>query len=66
VRWRDAEDIALALIERHPDVDPLSVRFTDLHRWVIELPGFADDPKASTEAALEAIQMRWYEEYRDR
>jgi FeS assembly protein IscX len=64
--WSDAEDIALALLERHPDVDPLTVRFTDLHRWVIELPGFSGDPKASNEGLLEAIQMRWHEEYRDR
>ena len=64
--WRDAEDIALALMEHHADVDPLTVRFTDLHAWVVALPGFADDPKASTEGLLEAIQMKWYEEYRDR
>ena len=64
--WRDAEDIALALIEQHPDTDPLTVRFTDLHKWVVELPGFSDDPKGSSESILEAIQMKWYEEYRDR
>lgn len=59
--WDDAEDIAEQLIERHPDVDPLSVRFTDLHRWISELPDFADDPKASTEGKLERIQMLWVE-----
>jgi len=64
--WKDAEDIALELRERHPDVDPLTVRFTELHRWVVELPGFADDPKASNEGILEAIQMKWHEEYQDR
>jgi FeS assembly protein IscX len=64
--WKDAEEIALALMERYPDVDPLTVRFTDLHRWVVELPGFSDDPKASNEAILEAIQMKWHEEYQDR
>lgn len=64
--WRDAEDIALALLERHPEVDPVTVRFTDLHRWVVALPGFDDDPKASSEGILEAIQMRWLDEYRDR
>jgi len=64
--WKDAEDIALALLDAHPDMDPLSVRFTDLHRWVLELPGFADDPKASNEGILEKIQMAWLEEYRDR
>jgi FeS assembly protein IscX len=64
--WKDAEDIALALSERFPDTDPLSVRFTDLHRWVTELPEFADDPKASNEGILERIQMAWLEEYRNR
>ena len=57
--WDDAEDIAEALVEAHPDVDPIAVRFTDLHRWVCELPGFADDPKASSEGKLERIQMAW-------
>jgi FeS assembly protein IscX len=64
--WRDSEDIAIALNERHPDLDPLTVRFTDLHRWVTELPGFADDPKGSNEKILERIQMAWLEEYRNR
>ena len=64
--WKDAEDIALALMDAHPDVDPLTVRFTDLHRWVVALPAFKDDAKASNEGILEAIQMKWYEEYRDR
>jgi FeS assembly protein IscX len=64
ITWQDTEDIALALVERFPDTDPLTVRFTDLHRWVTELPGFADDPKGSTEGKLEAIQMAWLEEYR--
>jgi FeS assembly protein IscX len=66
LRWSDAEDIAIALFERHPDVDPLGIRFTDLHRWVVELEEFGDDPKASNEGLLEAIQMRWVEEVRDR
>jgi FeS assembly protein IscX len=64
--WSDAADIALALVERYPEVDPLTVRFTDLHRWVVELPGFTGDPKASNEGLLEAIQMRWHEEFQDR
>lgn len=64
--WRDAEDIAIALTERYPDIDPLTVRFTDLHRWVVELPGFSDDPKASNESTLEKIQMAWLEEHRNR
>jgi FeS assembly protein IscX len=66
VDWKDSEDIALALMEAHPEVDPLSVRFTDLHRWVVALPGFAGDAKASNEGLLEAIQMKWLEEFRDR
>jgi FeS assembly protein IscX len=66
VTWRDAEDIGIALAQRFPDLDPLTVRFTDLQRWVTELPGFADDPKASSEKILEAIQMAWLDEYRDR
>jgi FeS assembly protein IscX len=64
--WRDAEDIGIALSERYPDTDPLTVRFTDLHRWVTELPDFSDDPKASNESTLEKIQMAWLEEYRNR
>lgn len=63
--WRDAEDIAFELHERMPGVDPLGVRFTDLHRWVCELPDFEDDPKASSEGLLEAIQMAWLEEWRE-
>ena len=61
LRWEDAEDIAEALLESHPDVDPLSVRFTDLHRWVTELPTFQDDLQASSEGKLERIQMAWVE-----
>ena len=60
--WDDFEDIAEALVEAHPDVDPIGVRFTDLHRWVCALPGFTDDPKASTEGKLERIQMAWVEQ----
>jgi FeS assembly protein IscX len=64
--WRDAEDIGIALSEKFPAVDPLTVRFTDLHRWVTELEDFGDDPKVSTESALEKIQMAWLDEYRNR
>ena len=60
--WQDVEDIAIALHERFPDVDPLSVRFTDLHKWVRELPGFEGDPNKSNEKILEAIQMAWLDE----
>ncbi len=65
LRWTDSEDIALVLLEKFPEIDPLSVRFTDLHRWVCELPEFGDDPKTSNEAKLEAIQMAWLEERQD-
>jgi FeS assembly protein IscX len=64
--WDDAEDIALALAARFPDQNPLEVRFTDLHRWVVHLEGFAGAPKSSTEGELEAIQMAWWEEWQER
>ena len=63
--WRDAEEIAIQLVEKFPETDPLTVRFADLHKWVTELSDFSDDPKASTESALESIQMAWHEEYKD-
>ena len=66
MKWTDSREIAIALADAHPDVNPLQVRFTDLHRWVTELPDFGDDPQASNEAKLEAIQMAWLEEYQDR
>jgi FeS assembly protein IscX len=63
--WDQIDDIAYELYELQPDVDPLTVRFTDLHKWITELPDFADDPAKSTEGKLEAIQMAWLEEYKD-
>lgn len=63
--WLDSEDIGILLHEKMPDLDPLTVRFTDLHDWVVGLPDFGDDPKASNEAKLEAIQMAWLEEYQE-
>lgn len=63
MKWTDSEAIGLALHEKFPDVDPLTLRFTDLRERVIALDGFDDDPKASNEPKLEAIQMAWYEEY---
>ncbi len=60
--WTNIEDIAIALQEGHPDVDPLTVRFTDLHRWVTELEDFDDDPARSNEKILEAIQAAWIDE----
>ncbi len=64
--WTDAEDIGILLSETHPQLDPLAVRFTDLHKYVIALPGFGDDPAQSNEAKLEAIQMAWHAEVLDR
>ncbi len=63
--WTDAEDIGITLQEMYPDLDPLAVRFTTLHKYVTELPNFRDDPAKSTESKLEAIQMAWYEEYQE-
>lgn len=63
--WTDSEELGILLHERFPDLDPLTVRFTDLHKWVVELPGFSDDAKASNERKLEAIQMAWHDEYKD-
>jgi FeS assembly protein IscX len=65
VKWNDVREIAIALAERHAGVAPLSVRFTDLHRWVRELPGFDDAPDRSSEKILEAIQMAWLDEVSD-
>lgn len=63
--WQDTQDIAIALVEAHPGVDPLTVRFTDMHKWITELADFKDDPKKSNEKLLEAIQMAWHEEFQD-
>ncbi len=63
--WEDAEEIGLQLAGKFPGQDPLKVRFTDLRKWVTELEGFDDDPHASSEGALEAIQMAWYEEWQE-
>lgn len=62
MKWTDTLDIAIALVEAHPEVDPTQVRFTDLHRWVLALEGFSDDPNKSGEKILEAIQMAWIDE----
>ena len=60
--WSDVHEIGYRLYEARPETDPLTVRFTDLHRWVTELAGFEDDPKSSNEKILEAIQMAWLDE----
>ncbi len=63
--WDQFENIGIALFEKFPDVDPTSIRYTDLHKWITELEEFDDDPMKSNEAKLEAIQMAWLEEYKD-
>jgi len=65
LNWDDAEDLGIALNEKFPALDPLTVRFTDLHKMVLELDGFTGSPAASNEAKLEAIQMAWHEEFQD-
>ena len=62
LRWTDIYDIAIALEDAHPEVDIVNLRFTDLWKWVQELPEFQDDPTKSNEKILEAIQMAWIEE----
>jgi FeS assembly protein IscX len=64
--WDSTEDIAIALTDKFPNVDPYTVRFTDMHKWITELPGFAGDPVKSNEGKLEAIQTAWHEEWADR
>ena len=62
MKWTDTTEIAIELAEAHPEIDPKTIRFTDLHRWVMELPDFDDDPNHSGEKILEAIQMAWIDE----
>ncbi|MSP19318.1 MAG: Fe-S assembly protein IscX [Bdellovibrionales bacterium] len=62
MKWTDVREIAILLYETYPDIDPLTLRFTDLHKKVTELSGFNDDPKRSNEKILEAIQMLWLDE----
>jgi FeS assembly protein IscX len=65
LKWTDTNEIAMALFDTHPEVDPLSIRFTDLHKWVLDLDDFSDDPEHSSEKILEAIQMAWLDEAQD-
>ena len=62
MKWTDTLNIAIALTDAHPDIDPMSIRFTDLHAWVMALPGFDDSPDRSGEKILEAIQQAWIDE----
>lgn len=62
LKWTDSLEIAIALAEKMPDMNPQYIRFTDLHQWIVELDEFDDDPDSSNEKILEAIQMAWIEE----
>ncbi|MDP5292746.1 Fe-S cluster assembly protein IscX [Oceanimonas sp. CHS3-5] len=62
LKWTDSLDIALALMEQHPEVDPKTVRFTDLHQWICELDEFDDEPEHSNERILEAVILAWMDE----
>ncbi|WKE64665.1 Fe-S cluster assembly protein IscX [Gallaecimonas kandeliae] len=62
-KWTDTQAIAEALYDRDPELDPRTVRFTDLHQWICELDAFDDDPKGSNERILEAIFLAWLEEF---
>jgi FeS assembly protein IscX len=65
IDWKDSEEIGILLQEKYPEIEPFSVRFTDLHAYVVGLPGFTGDPQKSTEPILEAIQLKWNEEWED-
>lgn len=62
LKWADVQEIAIELAEGRPDVDPRYVNFVELHRWVVQLPDFSDDPQRGGEKVLEAIQAAWIEE----
>ncbi|HEU4852735.1 MAG TPA: Fe-S cluster assembly protein IscX [Telluria sp.] len=64
MKWSDISQIAEALYDKYPDVDPATVRFVDLHNWIVELDGFDDDHKRGGERVLEAVQMAWIDEAR--
>ena len=65
INWNDIEEIGIQLQEKYPDIEPYTVRFTDLHKYITTLEGFAGDPAKSNEGLLEAIQTAWNEEYED-
>ena len=62
LKWTDTFEIAIALEEKFPEIDNINLRFTDLHKWILDLDGFQDDPNNSNEKILESIQMAWIEE----
>ncbi|TCJ98463.1 FeS assembly protein IscX [Volucribacter psittacicida] len=63
MKWTDSQEIAWALYDRYPDLDPKTVRFTDMHQWICQLEEFDDEPEKSNEAILEAILLKWLEEF---
>lgn len=63
MKWTDSLQIAEALLDTHPDIDPSTLRFTDLMAWVMALNGFKDAPEHCGEKILEAIQLAWIDEY---
>ena len=65
LKWTNAREIAEELYDERPETHPLSIRFTDLHQWIVDLDDFDDNPDNSTEGHLEAIQMLWYEEWKE-
>ncbi len=62
LKWIDSRELAIELSERHPDIDPVTLRFTDLREWILALEDFDDDPEHCSERVLEAVQMYWIEE----
>ncbi|WP_241302619.1 Fe-S cluster assembly protein IscX [Burkholderia stabilis] len=62
MKWTDSREIAIALADKYPDIDPQRINFVDLRQWVLELDGFSDDPQHSGEKILEAIQGHWIDE----
>ncbi len=62
MKWTDVRDIAIALSEKHADIDPKTIRFVDLHNLVVDLDGFDDDHHRGGEKVLEAIQAAWIDE----
>lgn len=63
MKWTDSREIAIELCERFPDMDPKTVRFTDLHQWILEIDGFEDEPNKSNEKILEAVILCWLDEW---
>jgi FeS assembly protein IscX len=62
MKWTDSLDVAIALLETHPEVDPMKINFVDLMKWVLALPGFEEDERQCGEKKLEAIQQAWIDE----